>query len=338
MLKFTENEALATRHTFAISTFSRYYVETDDTVALFDFLNDNKAISASVLIIGEGSNLLFRNDYPGLILHPVNKGIRIFDSEKDSVIVQAEAGVNWDELVDWSVRHAYGGLENLSMIPGSVGAAPVQNIGAYGTEVGNWITEVLTFNLVTGESKWISNESCAFAYRDSIFKSDEYNNIIVWSVRFKLQKKAQVNVRYKGLNEALKNIHNPGIREIREAVIKIRSSKLPDTMIIGNAGSFFRNPTVTYKKAASIKTDYPDVPTYSTENPDRIKLAAGWLIEKCGYKAYRKADAGVYPNQALVLVNYGSASGDEIYELARDIIESVKSKFNITLEPEVRIL
>lgn len=338
MIRLTENEALKDRHTLGVPVYSRYFLETDELDELFYFKAKHKSIWPNHLIIGEGSNLLFKSDYPGLIIHPLPMGIKVINRENDYVIIEAGAAENWDYLVDWTVNQGFAGLENLSLIPGSVGAAPVQNIGAYGTEAKNLITEVFVADLNNNTSFWIPANKCKFGYRDSIFKQKESQNWLVWKVRFKLYPDNRINLSYQGLKEQLKDIPNPGIKEVRQAVISLRTSKLPDPKETGNAGSFFRNPIITLTQANELISIYPEMPVYPCVQPDHVKIAAGWLIEQCGLKGYRQNDAGIYPKQALVLVNYGNATGKQLFELANHVKNTVQQKFGIQLEPEVRII
>ncbi len=338
MIRLSQNEALKDRHTFGVSTYARYFLETDNLTELFDFKRSEKDIWTSPLIIGEGSNLLFKTDYPGFVLHPISSGIEIVEKGDNHVILEVGAGENWDKLVEWSVNKRFAGLENLSHIPGSAGAAPVQNIGAYGAEAKNFIQEVLVADLNKNTSSWMSTDQCGFGYRSSVFKKIENANWLVWKVRFKLYLDERINLNYQGLKHQLKDIQSPGITDVRKAVINLRESKLPNPTKIGNAGSFFKNPFVTIGQAEEIKTVFPNMPVYSCESKDKVKLAAGWLIEQTELKGYRKGDAGTSPNQALVIVNHGEATGQQLADVAQFIQVEVKKKFNIHLEPEVRII
>ncbi|MCK5820637.1 MAG: UDP-N-acetylmuramate dehydrogenase [Bacteroidales bacterium] len=338
MIRLTENEALKGRHTLGVQAYSRYFLETNKLNELFDFKTSHEALWSHHLIIGEGSNLLFKSDYPGLIIHPLPLGIKVINNENDYVIIEAGAAENWDYLVDWTVNQGFAGLENLSLIPGSVGAAPVQNIGAYGAEAKDFITEVLVGDLNNNTSFWVQADKCKFGYRDSIFKQKEQSDWLVWKVRFKLYLDGRTNQRYQGLKKQLKDMLNPGIKEVRQAIKSLRTSKLPDPKETGNAGSFFKNPIISDPQANELLSIYPDLPVYPCDKPDHMKLAAAWLIEQCGLKGHRRNDAGIYPKQALVLVNYGNATGEQLFELAAYIQNTVQQKFEIKLEPEVRIV
>lgn len=338
MIRLTEHEALKSRHSFGVNVYTRYFLETDSIDELFDFYNSHPAIVSNYLIIGEGSNLLFKHDYQGLLIHPQSSGIETIDLDDNAVCIEAGASVNWDSFVDWLVIRGYGGLENLSLIPGSVGAVPVQNIGAYGVEVKDFISEVFVVDLDNKTSFWLTAGECKFGYRRSIFKENKRANWLVWKVRFKLKTDNNIKLGYKGLKESLLGISDPGIKEVRKAVINLRSSKLPDPEILGNAGSFFKNPIIDDTQANTLLSESHNMPMYACEEMGKVKLAAGWLIEQCGLKGYRIGNVGTAPNQALVIVNHGNASGKELGELASFIQQSVWEKFKIKLEPEVQVI
>lgn len=255
----------------------------------------------------------------------------------DKVIVSAGAGVVWDKLVEWTVNNGFGGLENLSLIPGMVGASPVQNIGAYGVEVKDSIEMVRTIDLSGGSIHVFSNNECEFGYRDSIFKKDKKGKYLVTRVYYKLIISPLINLSYGSLKEEVNKLGSETLNNVRQAVISIRRSKLPDPNLIGNAGSFFKNPVVTRSVADNLKTDYPLMPVYDDQSGG-IKLAAGWLIDQCGWKGKRNGDAGVHENQALVLVNYGKATGKELYILSEEIRKSVLNRFGVNLDREVEII
>lgn len=336
MIRLSENEALKNRHSFGVTTFSRFFLETDNTDELFDFYNSHPEIISEFLVIGEGSNLLFKEDYQGLIIHPISKGIELLEQKNNELIIEVGATENWDYLVDWTVSKGYYGLENLSLIPGSVGAAPIQNIGAYGAEAKDFITEVYVADIENKNCFWLPADKCEFAYRKSIFKNKP--NWLVWKVRFKLSINDKINLKYQGLKEQLFDFPNPGPKEVRQAVIEVRSSKLPDPKEIGNAGSFFKNPIVAKEQSDSLLAEFHKMPTYPCNQKGTIKLAAGWLIEECGLKGFRKGDAGTAQKQALVIVNHGNATGNDLANMASFIQDSVWEKFKIKLEPEVRIV
>jgi len=289
------------------------------------------------MILGGGSNLLFTGDFGGTMLHPVIGGIRILKSDYNSVIISAGSGIKWDNLVAWTVENGFYGLENLSLIPGNVGAAPVQNIGAYGTEIRNSIERVETIRLSDGQQVFFNNDECGFAYRFSIFKGPEKGKYIVTRVFFRLRTTVSLNLDYASVNEEVKKLGEVSLKNVRQAIINIRKNKLPDPEVIGNAGSFFKNPVVPLDTAEKFIKEYPLIPLY----PDKTgfkKIAAGWLIQQCGLKGKNYGDAGIHEKQALVLVNYGKATGLDIFKLSELARISVKEKFGIDLEREVEIV
>ncbi|HEX2921191.1 MAG TPA: UDP-N-acetylmuramate dehydrogenase [Bacteroidales bacterium] len=298
------------------------------------FFRSKSETDVNMFIIGGGSNLLFTDDFNGTILHPVFGGTEVVWNNDDKVIISVGSGIKWDDLVNWTVSQGLWGLENLSLIPGDVGASPVQNIGAYGVEVKDMIDKVETIRISDGQNISFSNEECGFRYRYSIFKGEEKGKYLVTRVHYRLSKKPSFNIEYGSLRDEIQKLGKISIHNIRDAVINIRRKKLPDPLIIGNAGSFFKNPVVNEALSSYLKKIHPDLPVYAEKN-GMSKLAAGWLIEKCGWKGYRRGDAGVYDKQALILVNYGKASGSELNILAEDIRKSVAEKFSINLEREV---
>lgn len=299
----------------------------------------SETIKKPLLILGSGSNLLFISDFKGTILYPDFRVIKIEREEpaNDTVIVSAGAGIIWDDLVKWSVNRQFGGLENLSLIPGKVGATPVQNIGAYGVEVKDLIIKVRTISLIDGSVKFFTNEECGFGYRNSIFKNIEKGNYLVSRVYFRLSVRPSLNLSYGSLKDEAERLGKVTLRNVRQAVINIRRSKLPDPDIIGNAGSFFKNPVLKSSEADMLKNLYPEMPVYEDRDGYK-KLASGWLIDSLGWKGKRFGDAGVHEKQALVLINYGRASGMEIFNLSEDIKRSVFDKFGIELEREVEVI
>jgi len=307
-----------------------------EAISLF---NGTTPCKAPYLIIGGGSNILFLGDYKGTILYPDFKGIKIeeIDPGTGIVILSAGAGIIWDDFVAWTVRKGFGGLENLSLIPGKVGATPVQNIGAYGVEVKDLIQKVLTVSTLNGSVRIFNNKECQFDYRSSIFKKSEKDNYLITRVFFRLSSKPMINLSYGSLKEEVNKLGEETLKNIRQGVINIRRRKLPDPDKIGNAGSFFRNPVVESKIAGNLRNKYPDMPLYKDEE-GYIKLSAGWLIETCGWKGKRIGDAGVHDKQALVLINAGNATGQEIYSLSEEIKKSVFEKFGILLEREVEVV
>jgi UDP-N-acetylmuramate dehydrogenase len=291
-------------------------------------------------ILGGGSNILLTQDIDGYLLKNEIKGLSIWEEDVNNVIVEAGSGENWHSFVIWALEKNYGGLENLSLIPGTVGAAPIQNIGAYGVEQKNIFHSLSAVNLVNGEKKIFEKSDCAFGYRDSIFKHEAKNQYFITSVKYKLTKMNHTILsQYGDIQSQLltKNIIKPTIHDISDAVIAIRESKLPDPKKIGNAGSFFKNPVITQAQFNTLLKKHPDIPYYNTDDKNFIKIPAGWMIEKLGFKGMEIDGIGVHKKQALVLVNYGNGDGHSIVNLAVLIQESVKENFSIELQPEVNV-
>ncbi len=333
-----QNKSLKALNTFGVDAKARYYGEFFNKKEIRDFFSKyNK--EKPYLLLGGGSNILFTKDFDGYVLKISLKGIEIEQEDTNNVVVNVKAGEEWDHFVNWCTDRNYGGLENLSMIPGQVGTSPIQNIGAYGSEVKNTIISVNTFNVEKLSQETFDNADCQFAYRNSIFKSKLKNTHIITEVRFRLSKKPVLNTNYKAVKEALQefNIQDPDIRDVRKAVCYIRENKLPDPKILGNAGSFFKNPVIKDKTYENLKSIFPDIVAYK-ENSNHWKIAAAWLIDSCGWKCKRIGNAGVHNKQALVIVNHGGASGAEIFALAQKIRHQVYEKFKIKLETEVNII
>ena len=335
-MEIKKNTSLKSFNTFGIDVMATSFVEVQSIEEVKSVLSNNKQ---PLLILGGGSNLLFTTDFEGLVIKNNLKGITVVEENDSEIYLRIGAGEVWHEFVLYCIEHGYAGVENLSLIPGNVGASPMQNIGAYGVEVKDVITEVEALHLKDYSLNTFSNEACEFGYRSSVFKTSEKGNYFITAVMFKLNKQAKVNTSYGAIDGELKRlkIENPTIKDVSRAVINIRSSKLPDPKKIGNSGSFFKNPVISEAQKNKILANYPDAPNYFQSNGD-FKMAAGWLIEKCGWKGKRIDNYGVHDLQALVLVNYGGAKGSEIYSLSEQIIESVNSKFGIILEREVNIL
>ena len=291
-----------------------------------------------VLVLGGGSNILFTQDFDGMVVKPELLGIELTDRQSDRITVAAGAGVVWDDLVVWCVDRGWGGLENLSHIPGTVGAAPVQNIGAYGAEVGDAIDRVEGIYIDTLEPFVFLAADCAFGYRSSIFKTELKGRILITRVFFSLSAHPQSNTDYGRIEQELQNQPDKSVHSVRQAIIAIRSQKLPDPAKIGNAGSFFKNPVVTESLASQIRADYPQIPLYPADVSGYCKLPAAFLIEKAGWKGVRRGRVGVHTDQPLVLLAYEGAKGQEVLDLSLLICESVQEKFGILLEPEVNIL
>lgn len=289
-------------------------------------------------VLGGGNNILFTKRYDGTLIHPVGCGINIISEDDDSITIEAEAAVEWDDLVENCVERALWGAENLSLIPGSVGASPVQNIGAYGAEAKDIISRVHYFDTEECQHHTLTNEECRFGYRDSIFKQELKGRAIITSVEFRLSKHPAPNLGYGDLAAETEARGGASLINIRESVCDIRRRKLPDTSKIGNAGSFFKNPVVDKKVADQLKELHEDMPVYPTADESKCKLAAGWLIDRAGLKGYRNEKVGVHERQALVLVNLGGATGEDVIALAQSVQQSVYDKFGIKIEPEVNIL
>lgn len=337
-MKFFEHFSLREHNTFGIDAGTRYYAEAETRDELVNLITDKSITENGILVLGGGSNLLFTQDFPGLVIKPVFKAIQIIREEEDFVEISVEAGHNWDEFVAFTVKMGYGGLENLSLIPGNCGAAPVQNIGAFGTEVRDHLTELRAIEISTGKERIFTNEDCQFGYRLSIFKTAWKGRAIITHTTYRLTKRNHhYRLDYGNIEKELPNFGAPSPENIRATVISIRNSKLPDPKIIGNAGSFFKNPAVSIIKAEEILVSYPNAPVYPFSETER-KLAAGWLIEQAGWKGKSLGNAGVHDKQALVLVNRGGATGKEILNLAEKVQQSVVEKFGLALEMEVNVI
>jgi UDP-N-acetylmuramate dehydrogenase len=334
-----ENVSLKKFNTFGLDYMANCIIHIKTEKEADVLFKGNVFLKKPFLILGSGSNILFTCDFKGTILYPEIRGIKIEEPEHDegNIIVSCGAGVIWDDFVAWTVNKGFYGLENLSLIPGKVGATPVQNIGAYGVEVRERITKVKTINISNGKRRVFSNNECEFGYRDSIFKKSEKGKYLVTRVYYKLSIKPNLNLNYNSLKEEVNKLGTVTLKNVRQGVINIRRSKLPDPEITGNAGSFFKNPVVQASFGICLKNEFPEMPVY-TDNDGQMKLAAGWLIEKCGWKGKRTGDSGVHDKQALVLVNYGKATGKEIYALSEEIKKSVYEKFGVDLEREVEVV
>ncbi len=337
-MKISENYSLKPYNTFDIDVCCKYFVEADDVKGLLDFVAAYEWNPFEVLILGGGSDFLFTEDFDGTVFYPVMKDMVVTGEDEQRIKVRVGAGVVWDDFVAWAVGHGYGGVENLSLIPGHVGAAPVQNVGAYGMEAGNVIEFVEAVDLEKAQCVKITAAECRFAYRDSIFKQEWKNRFIITHVTFCLSKNPQFCLDYGNVKGELEKMEcEISLETVRQAIIRIRQAKLPDVKELPNAGSFFKNPVVSRAFAGKLAGQYPGIPLYPVDG-ERCKLAAGWLIEQCGWKGKTLGRAGVYEKQALVLVNHGGASGLEISHLANEIKKSVFMKFGVMIEPEVYVL
>lgn len=317
---------------------AKYYTELSDEQELA-LLHSNEAFKNGVLVLGGGSNILFTDDVPKWVLHNKIKGIRRVKEDDTYIWLNVGAGEIWHDFVMYCVQHNYAGVENLSLIPGTVGASPMQNIGAYGVEVKDIMESVRFFNLEQNIFQTYTNEQCAFGYRDSIFKNAFKGKVIITEVVFRLRKNPVFNISYGNIRQELDamGIQELSIKAVSDAVIRIRSAKLPDPKKIGNAGSFFKNPEVPAAFYEKLKEEYAAIPGYKLEG-NKVKIPAGWLIEQCGWKGFRENNFGVHKDQALVLVNYGGANGSDIAILSERIMASVEKQFGIILEREVQIM
>ena len=337
------NVSLKQLNTFGIDAYAKQFAKftnIDQLVELFELLKpQTSSLKPQTFILGGGSNILFTKNVDGTVLKNEISGIEKIDEDDDHVYIKAGAGENWHRFVLYCLENNYAGVENLALIPGSIGASPMQNIGAYGVEIKDVFHSLEAFHIEDKKSIQFNKADCAFGYRESIFKNKYKHQFIILSVIYKLAKKPVFNTSYGAIETELEKmkVKELSIQSIAQAVINIRSSKLPDPKVIGNAGSFFKNPEIDYDHFEKLKNDFPAIVGYKLEN-GHVKLAAGWLIEQCGWKGYRKGDAGCHEKQALVLVNYGNASGSEIYNLSSAILDSVYDKFKVQLEREVNII
>ena len=323
-------------NTFGISAFAKKILTITSETQLLDFLTDNQEV---VFILGGGSNILLTQNINAVILHNQIKGIEIIEQDEDFVIIKANGGEVWHEFVLWAIERNFGGIENMSLIPGTVGAAPIQNIGAYGVELKDVFVSLEAIDLQDFTIKIFNLAECNFAYRDSFFKREGKGRFFITSVVFRLSCKPKLNTNYGDIQRILldKKIENPTVKDVSNAVIHIRQSKLPDPSKLGNAGSFFKNPEIDYAGFERFIAENPTAPHYKLDN-GQVKIPAGWLIEQAGWKGKRISDAGCHEKQALVLVNYGNATGNEILALAKLIQEDVKVKFGILISPEVNVI
>jgi len=337
-LNILEDYSLKTLNTFGLDVQGKYFVEIRSHDEFRDLLQTNIYRTNKKLILGGGSNILFTQNFPGLIIHNQLLGIDVVEQNEDFAIIAAAGGENWHELVEYAISQNLGGIENLSLKPGSVGAAPIQNIGAYGVELREVLDFVEAIDLTNGKDRKFSNAECDFNYRNSVFKNELKDKFLITKVYLKLNKNHEVNTTYGAIESILstKNITNPTIKDISNIVIEIRQSKLPDPSQFGNAGSFFKNPVIDKIDYEGLRLLFADIPSYI--NGDQVKIPAAWLIEQCGWKGKRFGAIGVHDQQSLVLVNYGNGDGEEIKNLALKIKGSVADKFGIELEPEPRII
>lgn len=338
MVTIQENFNLKDHNTFGITVYARYFAVFSSVEELVYLLG--KVGTDRYMILGGGSNILFLKDFNGWILLNKIKGREVKESGEEKVVIELGAGENWHDSVMWTLKQKWSGLENLSLIPGSAGAAPIQNIGAYGVELKDVFVNLEALNFVTGEAELFDLKACDFGYRDSYFKKEGKGKYAITKVRLLLSKKFdRINITYGALQKTLaaNGKKYPDAKDVSDAVIAIRMSKLPDPEILGNAGSFFKNPVIPDELYKKLQVDYPAIPHYPV-SPREVKVPAGWLIEQCGFKGIVYGATGSHKDQALVIVNYGKAGGKEIWEHARRVIRKVKEKFGIELAPEVNVI
>lgn len=336
-MEILKNQSLLNYNTFGINAEAAYFANAttlDEIKEALVFAKDKP-----ILILGGGSNLLLLKDWEGLVLHIDLKGIDHLGEDNEYLYIKAAAGENWHQFVLYCIEQNFAGVENLSLIPGNVGAGPMQNIGAYGVELKDIFYELEALNRKDLSIRKFSKEECEFDYRSSIFKTSARDQYIILNVTFKLLREPKLNLQYGAIEEQLKGmgVTTPDIKDISDAIIAIRQSKLPDPAVVGNAGSFFKNPVISQEYFETLKSQYPEISAYPQAN-GTVKIAAGWLIEKAGWKGKRIGNFGVHANQALVLVNYGGAKGNDIYQLSEDIVLDIQAKFGIELEREVNMI
>lgn len=338
-LQIHNNFSLQSYNTFGIDAIARHFASFSTVEELKELLSIAEQKGEKNLLLGGGSNILFTKNVDGFVLKNELKGIDLIREDENHFYIKAAAGENWHRFVLYCIQHNYAGLENLSLIPGNVGTSPMQNIGAYGVEIKDVFESLEALNKKELTIQTFSRDDCRFGYRESVFKSVYKDQYVILNVTFRLNKVPDFNTSYGAIQQELDKmgVKELSIQAISQAVINIRSSKLPDPKQIGNAGSFFKNPTVDIQFFQSLQNQNPGMPHY-TVDATHIKIPAAWLIQQCGWKGYRNGDAGVHVNQPLVLVNYGNATGEEIFKLSEDILNSVHEKFNITLEREVNIV
>jgi UDP-N-acetylmuramate dehydrogenase len=333
-MQFAVHVDLKPYNTFGLAATAQYFAKLSSVEQLSNLNNDSP-----VLVLGGGSNLLFRDNINGYVVKNEIMGIDLIREDADHVYVRAGAGENWHEFVEHCIANGWCGVENLALIPGCIGASPMQNIGAYGVEIKDVFHSLEAWHLEDKELHQFSLEDCAFAYRESVFKRKYKGQYVIAHVTYRLRKVPDFHISYGAIQQELERmgVQELSIRSVADAVIHIRRSKLPDPAVIGNAGSFFKNPEVPVETFNALKQRFPDIVGYPTSS-GMVKLAAGWLIERAGWKGYRKGDAGVHEKQALVLVNYGQATGDEIFQLSEEILHSIDAHFGVHLEREVNII
>ncbi len=337
MIKIHENYSLRKNTTFGNDIAARWFAEPSDIDELEFVLEFSEKKNLPVLVIGEGSNLLFLNDYEGLVIRPAYAGLEVIEQSGNEILVRVGSGENWDSFVERCVGKEWYGPENLSLIPGAVGAAPVQNVGAYGVEAADIIDQVEVYDRTIQKQVVFTSEDCMFGYRDSIFKHVEAGRHVVLNVIFRLSLTSSLKLDYGNVREVYSGKSEGGLKALRESIIEIRSGKLPDPSEYGNAGSFFKNPVISEFQYHEIKKTWENIPKYPFGD-GTVKIPAAWLIEKSGMKGIRKGAVGTWPSQPLVIVNYGDASGKDLYDFSESIQQAVRDKFGIELDREVRII
>ena len=336
MIRFYENIDITPRNSFHVRQVAKRLVEFDRAEELPELFE--RYGTENWYVLSGGNNILFTQDIEALLITPCDQRIEVVSEDENSVRVKVGAGVEWDDFVAWSVERELWGIENLSLIPGKVGASPVQNIGAYGVEAKDTIKSVEMYFVEGGNFVTLAGEHCGFGYRESVFKQTLKGRVIITAVEFELSKVANPRLGYGDVIREVEARGGATLANIRDAICSIRRSKLPDTAILGNAGSFFKNPIVDSEVAERLRADYPDMPSYPAQEEGKIKLASGWLIDKAGLKGYREGNVGVHERQALVLINLGGATGSEVIAFAKKVVATVKEKFGIEISPEVNIL
>jgi len=337
MIDIYHKHPLKGLNSFGLDTRAAAYAKPENLEALCEVLNNTNYKQMPLLVLGEGSNILFRKDFDGLVLQPGMKGVEVVEEKGNKVVVKVGASENWDSLVSYSIEQAWYGLENLSLIPGSVGSAPVQNIGAYGIELKDRFEWLEAWDLQEKQLVVLDHKACAFGYRNSLFKGAAIGRYIITHVAFRLNSKPDLQLDYGKVKQEFAKVNGSTPLDLRKVIIAIRSAKLPDPEQYGNAGSFFKNPIVDRTIFSCIRVEYPDVPFYPDDG-NQMKIPAAWLIEKSGWKGKRIGNVGSWPSQPLVLINYGGATGQEIYDFSQKILEDVEGIFGITLEREVNVI
>ncbi len=337
MIELHDNFSLKKWNTFGLETRCKQFARLSGTGEAISYLQSLNQQKQPYYILGGGSNVLFSKDFDGTVVHPAISGHEFVKENQEHVWIKAWCGENWDSFVEYCVKQGFGGIENLSLVPGNMGAVPIQNIGAYGTEAKDYIESVEVLHLEKGKIQNIVNQACRFGYRDSIFKHELKGKVLILSVLFRLSKNPAFNISYGPVAEEVKKLGGASLKTIRKAIIGIREAKLPDPEKIGNGGSFFKNPIISTNYFKQLLKTHASMPSYPVDE-QHVKIPAGWMIDQCGWKGYREGDAGIHEKQALVLVNHGKATGKDILDLASKIKKSVHDSFGVWLEEEINII